>query len=428
VLPDDGCHAPTRVQKGRDRIKGRVYEGLAGFKGHWMPSSKLAAVTSGDYVDQLTAIRGLACLVVLFGHVVQVVSYAPFHGGVFATSAYYTVTDALNAEGAVLLFFVLSGCVLSLSLASIPAFNRRNLFAFYIKRVCRLYPLLWLATLIAMISVVAAQPIAGAGVFVPWLTHNLESPVTPAHTIGSLAGVWTKYDGPLWSLRVELIYSALFPFIYMLMRRPKLRGWVLVPLLVLACLPLQNPQYGLAYGFSFAIGALIPLLSKHASKPHALIASLALIVLLYDRAQPVSGHIPDAVHNVVETIASYVIVRYVFVSGSNFRLLSAPPVQWIGERSFSVYLLHLPVFLMIFVAAQCAIGAPPILRHPAWSDTVLGAATCAVTIALSTLTYRYVERPSHQAGRRFAARLTRVGAAPEHACSGELPLTGTSAL
>lgn len=73
--------------------------------------------------------------------------------------------------------------------------------------------------------------------------------------------------------------------------------------------------------------------------------------------------------------------------------LASRPVHWAGELSYSVYLWHLPVILLL---ARIGVTAP---------QTTLGflancAMVLAVTYLLAQLTWRWVERPALARGRR----------------------------
>jgi peptidoglycan/LPS O-acetylase OafA/YrhL len=343
---------------------------------------------------------------VLFGHVIQVFNYKPQAGGPLADGAGALIRGLFNAEGAVLLFFVLSGCVLAMSLERLTRFDGRIIAGFYIKRVFRLYPLLWVSTFIAIAGVLAVQPVIGDGIFASWLQVNLQAPVTLGHTLLSMAGVYTKYDGPMWSLRVELIYSALFPAIYLVVRQPRLRPWFLAALLALALLPVAHPQYGTAFGISFGLGALIPLLPRQSARPHGLIVAAALAMLCYDRTLLNGLHPPEIVYDLIETIASFVIVRDVHAGQRHYRLLGQLALIRIGDLSFSVYLLHLPILLMIFMVLRDLAGSAALLGHPALTQIGLGLATAAATLALSCVTYYVIESPLHHVGRRLAGRVS----------------------
>lgn len=79
--------------------------------------------------------------------------------------------------------------------------------------------------------------------------------------------------------------------------------------------------------------------------------------------------------------------------GGVARFLACRPVHWAGERSYSVYLWHLPVILLL---ARTGVAAP---------QTAAGfVANCAMVLAatylLADLTWRWVERPALARGRR----------------------------
>jgi peptidoglycan/LPS O-acetylase OafA/YrhL len=372
-----------------------------------MPSWQVTADDPKLHNRQLTSLRGVACLVVLVGHVIQVIDYRLPSPGSFQRISREIVTSAFNAEGAVLLFFVLSGCVLAMSLRNVTIMNGRVVLGFYIKRVFRLYPLIWLATGFSVFSVITARHLAQDGIFIPWLARNLHAQVSLPHILASLAGVWTKYDGPMWSLRVELIYSALFPIIYLVVKNQKSRGWFIGALLIIALLPGVPSQLGTTFGLSFALGALIPMLPRNAGRFDAGIAFAALLILLYDRLLLGAFHPPEVVYDIIETSASFIIVRDIYVRGHRYAFLAARYLARLGELSFSIYLLHLPILLLIFTALEHYVGLPMLLDHPNLTPLALTLLTVTVTISISALTYRFMELPLHNVGRGLGTRIAR---------------------
>ena len=72
----------------------------------------------------------------------------------------------------------------------------------------------------------------------------------------------------------------------------------------------------------------------------------------------------------------------------------AKPLRWIGERSFSIYLVHLPVL--------SGLRAALLEQAPPWAAAAL--ATIGAVLAALCLE-RLVTRPSMLAGRRVAARI-----------------------
>jgi len=75
--------------------------------------------------------------------------------------------------------------------------------------------------------------------------------------------------------------------------------------------------------------------------------------------------------------------------------------RWLGVLSYSLYLVHLPILYMIQIPSlERFANGPSGWTARAWAGT---AATLVLSIAISMLTYRLIERP-------FLARKARVGA------------------
>jgi exopolysaccharide production protein ExoZ len=97
-------------------------------------------------------------------------------------------------------------------------------------------------------------------------------------------------------------------------------------------------------------------------------------------------------------------------------LLRARAVQWVADRSFSIYLLHPVVLVWLLRAAHVLdrhdVGGAALLRP---IGLVAG---IALLFVMADVTYRYVELPGIAAGRRLAVRLeATVGAPGRHEAS-----------
>lgn len=369
------------------------------------------------YVVQLTSLRGIACMVVLVGHAVQVVQYHNPSAGWAANFLRELITGTVNAEAAVVLFFVLSGCVLSLSLRNVTTFNLPIFAGYFVKRVFRLYPVLWLSLLIAPISMVISANLAKQGIFADWLDRNILSGLSLRHSLLSISGMYTQYNGPMWTLRVELIASVLFPIIFLLMRNKRYRAVTLAVLTIVALLPVDH-RFGTCWALSFAAGALIPMLPYHARSWNIPLVWLALVAFVYDRFALGGLNVPPRIFDLIETAAAFVIIRDIFAAGERYQFLLAPKLIMLGEISFSIYLLHLPVFLIVFDGISHFTGVQPLLDHPALTQLSLSVLTASVTIPVSMLTYRWVELPVHNFGRSLAKRISARGKSERPALAG----------
>ena len=102
----------------------------------------------------------------------------------------------------------------------------------------------------------------------------------------------------------------------------------------------------------------------------------------------------------------YALAIAVFAIGTTLVRITWRPLVWVGEISYSVYLLHPVVFTSLLWALQRT--AP----DSWWRTRHLGLyvlVTAASTLLLAAWTYRRVELPAIRAGRRLSQRWFGAG-------------------
>lgn len=77
--------------------------------------------------------------------------------------------------------------------------------------------------------------------------------------------------------------------------------------------------------------------------------------------------------------------------------LELPPLTWIGQRSYGIYLWHWPVILIIGQDAPTAAGTTAFLWSRLWAVVVI--------LALADLSFRFIETPVRRRGFRGTARV-----------------------
>lgn len=94
------------------------------------------------------------------------------------------------------------------------------------------------------------------------------------------------------------------------------------------------------------------------------------------------------------------------------RLFALKPLVWLGQRSYSIYLWHYPLLLLMNPASD-------VTSKPWW--VYLG--QIAVVVGVSELCYRFIETPfRHGAAKRLAARLRDREGLPSWARANIVPL------
>ena len=339
---------------------------------------------------QIDAMRGLAALAVLNHHVL--LSSSTFSNAYYENKTsnivvwLFTFTPLrLSWAGpeAVTLFFVISGIALASLYEKLHSY--RN---FAKSRVVRLYlPSLILAVISIMLSLLL-HPYFGPPSS-SWLAN-----VTPVENLSprqlTLQGV--QGMSPLWSTRLEILFSLCIPGAIWLTRKLKL---VTLLILMMGVSYIGFENFGnlgvlnqvLAYAPFFMIGVTfktraVEFSNSLRSKPTFLmLIGISLISVRWT-------HVSDASWLfVIQGIGASVIVLGISRLEAPNLFLNSRVVQWFGSRSFSLYLAHGPI---VYFLAYLFDSTPLTMILMFFSS-----------IAITELVERLLIRPTH----RFARKL-----------------------
>lgn len=346
-----------------------------------------------EYITSLDGVRGMAALIIvalhfssyLFPYVGEFVGlYTPI------VKKSYLLVD---------LFFILSGFVLGFNY--FDAFKRKVSFPlfykFIYKRFLRLYPL-HIATLIFL--VVLHRYIA---TFFPDLpidpfqvdrsNFSLVVNVFMMHSSGiGDDGCFdcTSWNYPSWSISVEWISYFLLPAMIMFCSRFK-RVSLLVCGLLFAGL----------YFVQVKVGHL-----DVASTPglYRAVTGMFIGVLLYRigfksfRSSKFSVFIATFliggsfhfIGNDTLLVGILAIFLLIIINGEDSNVFSSSWLQWLGVRSYSIYLIHVPVQDVISFGIRLLYGSVP--QSLGNSIQLIGfIISIIITLAISNLTYLYFE-------------------------------------
>jgi peptidoglycan/LPS O-acetylase OafA/YrhL len=348
---------------------------------------------------QLDELRGLAICAVLASHVALV----------FANDFPLARAALLPALGVgVDLFFVISGFLIApraaRSVAKAGGFWL-GAAAFWAGRVIRI----GVPTLVTIGALYLAWRLGGL--------HGLrfEDLIAAATFLGNLywALCFAGSDGcgdPLlsshfWSVALEMQFYALAPLIAALGRRWL---WIIVASALVAGALLSRPWGGFWWALrpdALLVGVLIGLETRRRAEWLMLMPKIGLGLATY---WLLVAAVLARVLSIGGTGAGLVAVAVIFgmVVGGRGRDMGsrapfgANPLRWIGERSFSIYLVHLPVL--------SGLRAALLEQAPPWAVAAL--ATIGAVLAALCLE-RLVTRPSMVMARRVAARICDVNGA-----------------
>lgn len=366
-------------------------------------------VLHGSRLPELDALRGVAALVVLVHHALVMLGPIDFIDGTLIGRATHTLLNfsffrVLEfGRGPVLFFFVLSGYVLTRALLKNGS---PGLFAFAAQRCVRLLiPVTASVLLSCALYYLVADPLLLQG---PLANHSLtiwSKPPDVAAVIREVALLQTNQDptrlnNVLWSLAHEWRLTLLLPLVLLFRNRI----WLMLALATVATgfgamfsagenFVMLGPELhgsivasayfalSIASGAALALAGPVPTLSRE----QRIAASIGVIMLV--------GMTSDlAVY-----LASVLLIVLAQQPGRFQQILRWRPLLWLGQVSFSLYLIH----ALIMVAWLCLLYG----MLPVWAIAVSGA---LLALLATSVFFRCVERPSRNLARLVERRLVRA--------------------
>lgn len=347
------------------------------------------------YITGLDGIRAIAVIMVLAYHLKLALFKSGFLG--------------------VTVFFVLSGYLITgILISEVEEEGTIDLKNFWLRRIRRLVPaVMSMAVVIIFVSAVVNRIIFTKGCkdfLASVLGFNNWWQIFNKVSYFEAAGVPSPFTH-CWSLAIEtqfyLIYPLILLGIYKLVKsreegRAK-RGLLfagvtllLALISVILMIVLFDPQQDASrvyYGtdtraFSLLFGALLAILWDYRMVPRRLSASVNMVLgsvsfavlLVMTIAINGSSNFWYRGGQFVGTILT-VLVIYT-VSGRKTwlsRFLSNPVLKWIGDRSYSIYLWHYPIILLISKGIKAS-----------WWITLI---EIVLSVVLAELSYRFIETP-----------------------------------
>jgi peptidoglycan/LPS O-acetylase OafA/YrhL len=367
------------------------------------------------HYPQLDALRGLAALMVVINHFALVgpLSWIP-------KSPLRVL--ALGHE-AVILFFILSGFVLTLQLTSNRCITYRD---YLIKRICRIY-LPYLAVLFAaclFISVINVEPVAWAG---SWFNDIWTGPLSHAEILDHLLFIGqyraNRVLPVIWSLIYEMRISLMMPLVVYCAGRLSARTCLVTALAFSAgsflfamgtaadeaSSPSFNGEWAMTahYLGMFVVGATLAIhrvrwqkwLAKGNRTVFVLAASLTLYFLSRSVMSITSGVIGQYIFDWCVVAGAAGTVCTAIASRSFTLVLAKRPVVFLGTISYSLYLTHTVVLLTI-IHLMPAPGS-------AWRAIVTAA---VLVVPVAAVTHFLIERPSILLGKFLTGRSVTASA------------------
>ena len=307
-------------------------------------------------LDNLVLLRAIAVTLVCLCHF----SFALVRSDSPDTTAFHYLHE--YGKYGVQIFFVVSGFVIPLSLHT-GGYTIRSYGQFLLKRALRLHPPFLVA--LALTLVVAE---------LSYYARGVPSPETGRTILMSLFYLHEPADNPVfWTLGVEALYYTFIGLAYpLLVRYPRVAysGFALLAI-VADRSPLGLHTLLFSHLMYFLIGTGGFMVWRQVGDKW-LTAGVMAALLTY----------VFSFHELAASVAALFALGVIFHYQGPVRA----PIAFLGEISYSVYLIHFPIGVKLINLAS---------RHlDATYDRMLLVITLAVIIGLATLFYWFVEKPS----------------------------------
>lgn len=347
------------------------------------------------YITGLDGIRAIAVIMVLAYHLKLALFKSGFLG--------------------VTVFFVLSGYLITgILISEVEEEGTIDLKNFWLRRIRRLVPaVMSMAVVIIFVSAVVNRVIFTKGCkdfLASVLGFNNWWQIFNKVSYFEAAGVPSPFTH-CWSLAIETQFYLIYPLILLgIYKLAKSRGegrakrgllfagvtLLLALISVILMIVLFDPQQDASrvyYGtdtraFSLLFGALLAILWDYRMVPRRLSASVNMVLgsvsfaVLLVMTIAINGS-SNFWYRGGQFFGTILTVLMVYaVSGRKTwlsRFLSNPVLKWIGDRSYSIYLWHYPIILLISKGIKAS-----------WWITLI---EIVLSVVLAELSYRFIETP-----------------------------------
>ncbi len=361
---------------------------------------------------EIDRLRALSILLITYAHYGRI-----FYPWIISQKEHYltTIVD---------LFFVISGYVISTVViqkidqlksdaSSVAVFIK----SFYLRRICRVYPAAWLVFFCVLF------------ISITFNSNHLFS--TPTKTLEAGVYLFTytfnyffldNYHNlalaPYWTLMIEEQFYFFFPLFILFTRNDKQRFIILLSLLLIITFivrPLSlyyfpreifythNRCDGFIYGFLIYYLTRQPWMQvfKLASTGNMLYRALMVLIILFMLTAMTGLAMPVSVIISLGAILSFILVCLASFQANViiFPYFIQKCLDIIGMRSYSLYLIHLPMMLFAKELWDCLHQQG--LQLPV-DDSIV--ALCLIALGTEIL-YRTVEKPTLKLGKRVSKKV-----------------------
>jgi peptidoglycan/LPS O-acetylase OafA/YrhL len=349
-----------------------------------MIDKQTIAKNPSQYFYLVDFIRGIAAISVLIWHYQHFYYTSPYDTGISdkTIQPFYDKLNFFYNYGylAVELFWLISGFVF----ASVYLYREKvSPESFFLNRFARLYPLHFLTLIIVALLQMISYKTTGTFQIYPFndFYHFL---LNLSFTVGWGFQKGHSFNEPIWSVSIEVV---IYVFFYLILRYIKLLPIVVTGFLIVllkGLIILFPSQLFLGCGFFFFVGCLTYIFLSKARKYSYLLIILGIVGIIVTVVFPVFK--PFSLYQRSTFYASLILIA------SSIDLLGikkfGEKVKPLGDLSFSIYLWHVPIQILILLLANY-FG----VSKSFFSQNVVFLLFCSIVFIVSYFSFIYYEHP-----------------------------------
>jgi peptidoglycan/LPS O-acetylase OafA/YrhL len=299
-------------------------------------------------------------------------------------------------------FFILSGFILGYTYLN--SINLGRLKLYFVARFARIYP----AHILVLLSFPAVLVPLRIWPHIPTdtvYTFGLSALLLQSWGFTKSAIVWNQ---PSWSVSSEFFCYLVFPALALALKR--VPRWAILPLLVFSAWVIVTGGLGtfaselsvpvrttLHFFLLFVVGVLLfKVFDSFSYRPGAALSSLCIIgsvaIVIWRASIYQPGNSTDNLW--IYSAMAMLILILAAGRGPVITLLGIGPLVYLGEISYSLYLVHCPLREIMYTVART--------RHLPFALEI------AITVAVSAAMFHYVEQPCRRLIRNLGTRSNKV--------------------
>lgn len=356
------------------------------------------ALKEQHFLSNLTPLRGIAALLVVTFHFVCV-----FEHFIDPKSSMFFAKCYLMVD----LFFIMSGFIIYHVYGGIfkQSINKSDWLKYMRARIARIYPL-HIITLFVCVILFQFSP-----VFIPGVDDPKGIPVNifMLQSFGVLP-IFT-FNVPAWSVSAEFFAYLLFPIIALGIQKRKLL-FIPMILLLITCTyyilafklshahdAIVIPNLDITYDYGYLRGAAgfflgVLFYQFYQNKYlYFLRKDFVVIALILLTCWALHANWVDLI---LIPLFAFLILSLAYNSGKIKNQFNKKWMQWLGDVSFSVYMIHVPLmFLMTDMLPYVGITYTGLgsVHLPRWEAGLWCASFLGVTLFISGYSYKFIEKP-----------------------------------